>query len=296
MLPEHSSRWGAVTLIYCLWICSSIAAEFMGSFCSLTMQNEAVQGGWMGRAQELLPFLISSHLINLFWPVGSAATEQSLKTSCAGPHTVPWQYSLWLIMCYKIIHQKGLNVWQVRMALCVTMQLSQFSAGDWSTDFGAINAWFGFFSSAQALTAWKMDRARGQSCSDDAVLPLQAAPWPGSGLFVLSAPQFSWTSLLTFLLHRALSPSWSETAPSHELSFCVLVWLWPFLFKDSKGKPCTKALHNHGLFTQSLCAQIILLNNDSSLYLQRQGNLPLFASGNFLPKASTGGGVCFYST
>lgn len=102
----------------------------------------------------------------------------------------------------------------------------------------------------------------------------------------------SWPSSL----HRALSPSLSETAPSHELSSCGIVWVWPFIFKDSKGKSCSKALHNHVLFTQSLCAQIILLNNDSSLHLQQQGNLPLFASGNFQPKASTGGGVCFYST
>lgn len=45
MLPEHSSCWGAVTLTYCLWIWSSIVGEFMGSFCSLTMQNGAMQGG-----------------------------------------------------------------------------------------------------------------------------------------------------------------------------------------------------------------------------------------------------------
>lgn len=81
-----------------------------------------------------------------------------------------------------------------------------------------------------------------------------------------------------------VSPALSETAPSHELSFCAIVWLWPFLCKDSKGKPCSKALHNHVLFTQALCAQIILLNNDSSLYLQPQANLPLFASGNFPAK------------
>lgn len=70
------------------------------------------------------------------------------------------------------------------------------------------------------------------------------------------------------LAPSGVSPSLSETAPSHELSFCVIVWVWPFLCKDSKGKSCSKALHNHVLFTQSLCAQIILLNNDSSLYLQ----------------------------
>lgn len=52
LLPEHLSCWGVVTLIYCLWMWPSIAGEFMDSFCSLTMQNEAVQGGWMGRAQE----------------------------------------------------------------------------------------------------------------------------------------------------------------------------------------------------------------------------------------------------
>lgn len=91
----------------------------------------------------------------------------------------------------------------------------------------------------------------------------------------------SWPSSL----HRALSPSLSETAPSHERSFCGIVWVWPFLFKDSKGKSCSKALHNHVLFTQSLCAQIILLNNDSSLHLQQQGNVTLTSKHNPMGKA-----------
>lgn len=148
---------------------------------------------WEGDRNAAFPYLL--HLINLFWPVGSAATEHRVWKQAVLTHTlVPWQQSLWLIMCYKIIHQKDLNVRMLTSRsgwpCCVRVQLSQFSqdlkpAGDWSTDFAAINAWFGFSSSAQALTSWKMDTAREQSCSDVAVLPLQAALWPGSGVFVL---------------------------------------------------------------------------------------------------------------
>lgn len=136
--------------------------------------------------------------------------------------------------------------------------------------------------------------ARAQSCSQVPVLPLQAALACFRPGFAVNSPVLLSLSPVPDLAPCTqpwgVSPSLSGTAPSHELSFCVIVWVWPFLCKDSK------ALHNQVLFTQSLCAQIILLNNDSSLYLQPQRNLPLFASGNFLPKAFTGGGVCFYST
>lgn len=96
LLPEHSSCWGAVALIYCLWMWSSIAGGFMGSFCSLTMQNEAGKGTG-------IPYLFPFSWLCSYRTVWKQAVLQ---------HTlVPWQYSLWLIRWYKIIHQKGLNVW-----------------------------------------------------------------------------------------------------------------------------------------------------------------------------------------
>lgn len=156
LLPEHSSCWGCSGTDLQLWIWWWIVGELWAAF----VHEQCSAGRLNGKGTGILLFLISSHWMYLFWPIGSAATAQRVWKWAVLNHTlVPWQYSLCLIMWYKIIHQKGLNV----------------------------------------------------------------------------------------------------------------------------------------LFTQSLCSNN-LLNNDSSLYLQRQRKLPLFASGNFLPKASTGGGGCFYST
>lgn len=159
--------------------------------------------------------------------------------------------------------------------------------------------WVFLFSTGSDI--WDMDTVPGDRAARRCCASLAGCSlaWVRGGFAVNSPILLSLSSipdLAPCTEPSGVSPSLSETALSHKLSFCVIVWLWPFLFKYSKGKSCSKALHNHVLFTQSLCAQIILLNNDSSLYLQPQGNLPLFASGNFLPKASTGGGVSFHST
>lgn len=254
---------------------------------------------WEGHRNAAFPYLFPFHQPVLTSWFCSHRTP-SLKQAVLHHTLVPWQYSLWLIRWYKRIHQKGLNVWLLPSRsewFCVwqcsgpSSQQGLKPAGDRSTEMPGLG-----FPPQHRPWHLEMDTVPG----DRAALSCLSFPCrlPGLGGFSVNSPVLlsPIPDLAPCTEPSGVSPSLSETAPSHQLSFCVIVWLWPFLFKYSKGKSCSKALHNHVLFTQSLCAQIILLNNDSSLYLQPQENLPLFASGNFLPKASTGGGVCFHST
>lgn len=95
--------WGAVTLIECLWMWPWIVAEFMGSFCSLTMQKEAA---WEGHRNAAFPYLFPFHQPVVTHWFCSHRTESENKLC---HHTlVPWQYSLCLIEWCEII-QEGLN-------------------------------------------------------------------------------------------------------------------------------------------------------------------------------------------
>lgn len=204
-------------------MCSSIVGEFLGSFCSLTMHNEA--GRLSGEGTGMLPFLISPHFINLFWPLGCAATEGRVWTSCAAPHTCP-----------RAIFSVGNGVVEDNSSegpeclgsgwSCVT-QCGGLKPAGFKARAGAQKCLVWVFLLSTAPDIWEM----GTELLWGAVPPLQAAPWPVQGWFCWKLPNSGpelnpWPFSLHWALRCQPFSEWNCPQPPAELlCHCVALAL-----------------------------------------------------------------------